>query len=157
MIRIGHGFDVHRFGGCRPLIIGGVLVPFEKKVVAHSDGDVVIHSIIDALLGASSNRDIGTLFSDTDSRYNNINSRILLRTVWNKISDQGYSIGNIDVTVILQQPTIQKYISQMIYYLSQDLNCVLSAINIKATTTEDLGYIGRSEGIACTAIVLLKK
>lgn len=155
MIRIGHGIDVHKFGGYKPLIIGGVNIPVTLKVIAHSDGDVMIHALIDALLGAACYGDIGTLFPDTDMKYNNIDSRELLRVSWKKIFLQGYLLENIDITVILQSPKINEYIPQMRLHLAEDTNSTLMCINIKATTTEMLGYIGRGEGIACMATVLL--
>ncbi|WP_159714650.1 2-C-methyl-D-erythritol 2,4-cyclodiphosphate synthase [Blochmannia endosymbiont of Camponotus nipponensis] len=155
MLRIGYGCDVHQFGGCRSLIIGGVNVPYVTGIKAHSDGDVLVHALIDALLGAACFGDIGAMFPDTDAKYNNVDSRKLLRIAWEKVSMQGYSLGNIDITVILQIPRINTYIYQMRQHLSSDLNCLINNINIKATTTDALGYIGRSEGIACIAIALL--
>lgn len=156
MIRVGYGFDVHKFGGHRPFIIGGVRIPFFKGIQAHSDGDVMIHALIDAILGATCYGDIGRLFPDTNDKYYNIDSRQLLRESWKKVTAQGgYTLGNADITLVLQFPKIKKYISQMLHYLSEDLNCLKSSINIKATTTETLGYIGRSDGVACMAIVLL--
>lgn len=157
MLRIGYGFDVHQFGGFRPLIIGGVNIPYTQKIAAHSDGDVLIHALIDSLLGAACYGDIGSMFPDTDSKYNNIDSRKLLRISWNKIITHGYLLGNIDITVILQIPKINTYIYQMRYHISKDLNCPVTNINIKATTTDRLGYIGRSEGIACVAVTLLTR
>lgn len=156
MIRIGHGIDVHRFGGCRPLIIGGVNIPQALRVAAHSDGDVMIHALIDALLGAACYGDIGALFPDTDMKYDNINSRKLLRLCWKKIFSQGYLLENVDITVILQDPKINIYIPQMRLHITEDIDSELMRINIKATTTEMLGCIGRREGIACMATVLLK-
>ncbi|URJ30194.1 2-C-methyl-D-erythritol 2,4-cyclodiphosphate synthase [Blochmannia endosymbiont of Camponotus sp.] len=157
MLRIGYGFDVHQFGGCRPLIIGGVTIPYTQKIAAHSDGDVLIHALIDSLLGAACCGDIGSMFPDTDSEYNNIDSRKLLRISWNKIVTQGYLLENVDITVILQIPRINMYIYQMRYHISKDLNCSITNINIKATTTDTLGYIGRSEGISCVAVTLLTR
>lgn len=157
MLRIGYGFDVHQFGGSRPLTIGGVSIPCMKGIKAHSDGDVMMHSLIDALLGAACYGDIGSMFPDTDAKYNNIDSRKLLRIAWEKITMQGFLLENIDITVILQIPRINTYIYQMKHHLSQDLNCSVTSINIKATTTDTLGYIGRSEGIACIAVVLLTR
>lgn len=155
MMRIGHGIDVHKFGGCKPLVIGGVYIPSSKSIIAHSDGDVMIHSVIDALLGASCCNDIGTLFPDTDVQYDSIDSRKLLRLSWQKIVLKGYLLENMDITVILQYPKINKYIPQMRLFLSEDMHTTLMRINIKATTTEMLGYIGRGEGVACMATVLL--
>ncbi|WP_331828381.1 2-C-methyl-D-erythritol 2,4-cyclodiphosphate synthase [Candidatus Blochmannia sp. SNP] len=157
MLRIGYGFDVHRFGGCRPLIIGGVNIPCTQKIAAHSDGDVLIHALIDSLLGAACYGDIGSMFPDTDSEYNNIDSRKLLRISWKKIITQGYLLENVDITVILQIPRINTYIYQMRYHVSKDLNCPVTNINIKATTTDTLGYIGCSKGIACVAVTLLTR
>lgn len=157
MLRIGHGFDVHQFGGCRPLVIGGVNIPFVQGIKAHSDGDVIIHALIDSLLGAACYGDIGSMFPDTDDKYENIDSRKLLRIVWKKITIQGYLLKNVDITVVLQTPKINIYISQMRHHVSQDLNCSIANINIKATTTDTLGYIGRSEGIACMAVALLTR
>lgn len=155
MMRIGHGIDIHKFGGCKPLIIGGVNILTRKKVIAHSDGDVMIHAVIDALLGAACYGDIGVLFPDTDMTFNNINSRELLRCAWSKIVTQGYSLENIDITLILQHPKIIQYIPQMRLHLAEDINSTILRINIKATTTEMLGCVGRGEGVACMATVLL--
>lgn len=155
MMRIGHGIDVHKFGGCKPLIIGGVSIPTTQQVIAHSDGDVMIHAVIDALLGAACFGDIGILFPDTEAKYYNINSRELLRVSWSKIAARGFSLENIDITVILQKPKIYEYIPQMRLHLVEDINSTLLRVNIKATTTEMLGCIGREEGIACMATVLL--
>lgn len=155
MIRIGHGIDVHKFGGYKPLIIGGVNIPTTQRVIAYSDGDVMIHALIDALLGASNHGDIGMLFPDTDIKYNNVNSRELLQYSWDKVTKQGYSLENIDATIILQHPKINVYIPQMRLYLAEDMNSASTRISIKATTTEMLGFIGRGEGIACIVTVLL--
>ncbi|WP_395480071.1 2-C-methyl-D-erythritol 2,4-cyclodiphosphate synthase [Candidatus Curculioniphilus buchneri] len=154
-MRIGHGFDVHRFSDKHPLIIGGVNIPYSKGLVSYSDGDVVLHAIIDALLGASACGDIGTVFPDTDPTYKNANSRKLLSRTWQKIEDQGYHIGNLDVTIIVQAPKMALYIPQMRIHIANSLSCNIDLINVKATSTEYLGFTGRGEGIACTAIVLL--
>ncbi|URJ25249.1 2-C-methyl-D-erythritol 2,4-cyclodiphosphate synthase [Candidatus Blochmannia ocreatus (nom. nud.)] len=155
MLRIGYGFDTHPFGIGRPFIIGGVRIPDDREIIAHSDGDVMIHALIDSLLGAACLGDIGSIFPDTDIQYSNIDSRKLLRIIWNKIFDQGFTLNNIDITVILQYPKINKYLSQICFNLSKDLRCSTKSINIKATTTNTLGHIGCAKGIACVTVVLL--
>ncbi|MDU8923389.1 2-C-methyl-D-erythritol 2,4-cyclodiphosphate synthase [Pasteurellaceae bacterium LIM206] len=157
MMRIGHGFDVHAFGELRPLIIGGVEVPYHTGFIAHSDGDVALHALTDALLGAAALGDIGKLFPDTDMRFKNIDSRILLREAFRQISDKGYKIGNVDVTIIAQAPKMRPYIDAMRAVIAADLQCEAEQINVKATTTEKLGFTGRGEGIATEAVVLLLK
>ncbi|MPV85619.1 2-C-methyl-D-erythritol 2,4-cyclodiphosphate synthase [Ostreibacterium oceani] len=154
-MRIGHGFDVHRFGVGDKLIIGGVSIPFESGFVAHSDGDVLLHAICDALLGAAALGDIGSHFPDDDARYAGIDSRELLRQVNDKISQQGYRVGNVDATIVAQAPKMQPYISAMRHHIAMDLGLVDSVVNIKATTTEQLGFAGRREGIAAHAVCLL--
>lgn len=154
-MRIGHGFDVHRFGVGDKLIIGGVSIPFESGFVAHSDGDVLLHAICDALLGAAALGDIGSHFPDDDARYAGIDSRELLRQVNDKISQQGYRVGNVDATIVAQAPKMQPYISAMRHHIAMDLGLADSAVNIKATTTEQLGFAGRREGIAAHAVCLL--
>ncbi|QCI23390.1 2-C-methyl-D-erythritol 2,4-cyclodiphosphate synthase [Buchnera aphidicola] len=154
-MRIGHGFDIHAFGGEKPLIIGGVIIPCAHGVIAHSDGDIIVHSVINALMGASSMGDIGLMFPDSDKKYKNINSRILLRKVWNIIIQKGYSISNLDITVIAQFPKMSIYRNKMRSNISEDLVCSIDSINVKFTTTEKLGFIGRKEGIACESVVLL--
>ena len=157
MIRIGHGFDVHAFGEDRPLIIGGVEVPYHTGFIAHSDGDVALHALTDALLGAAALGDIGKLFPDTDMRYKNVNSRELLREAFRQVRAKGYKVGNIDVTIIAQAPKMRSYIDDMRGVIATDLQCDIESVNIKATTTEKLGFTGRSEGIACEAVALLIK
>lgn len=154
-MRIGHGFDVHKFGGEGPLIIGGVCIPYIHGLLAYSDGDVVLHAAIDALLGAAALGDIGKLFPNTNPAYKDVDSRALLRMAWEKIVAKGYLLGNLDITLIAQAPKIIPYILQMRMYIAEDIDCYMDSINIKATTTEQLGFIGRSEGIACTAVALL--
>lgn len=154
-MRIGHGFDVHKFSDQGQLIIGGVSIPFSPGLLAYSDGDVALHAVIDALLGAVALGDIGKFFTDHDPALKGINSRELLRTTWRKIERKGYIIGNIDITIIAQLPIMAPYIPQMRNYLAQDLSCSLEQINVKATTTEKLGFTGRGEGIACEAVALL--
>ena len=156
-MRIGHGFDVHRFGGEGPCILGGVRVPYEQGMVAHSDGDVVLHALSDALLGAIGQGDIGRHFPDTDLAFKGIDSRILLRDVFQKVKQMGYQVGNADVTIIAQAPKMAPYIPDMCTTIASDLECDVSLINVKATTTEKLGFTGRKEGIAVEAVVLLVK
>ncbi|HBO39211.1 MAG TPA: 2-C-methyl-D-erythritol 2,4-cyclodiphosphate synthase [Pasteurellaceae bacterium] len=157
MIRIGHGFDVHAFGEQRPLMIGGVEVPYHTGFIAHSDGDVALHALTDALLGAAALGDIGKLFPDTDMQYKNADSRGLLREAYRQVQAKGYRVGNVDVTIIAQAPKMRPYIDQMRAVIAQDLNCDTEWVNVKATTTEKLGFTGRGEGIATEAVVLLVK
>ncbi|WP_232037599.1 2-C-methyl-D-erythritol 2,4-cyclodiphosphate synthase [Candidatus Erwinia haradaeae] len=156
-MRIGHGFDIHAFGGIRPLILCGVLIPNSQGLLAHSDGDVALHALTDALIGAAALGDIGTLFSDSNPLYTGIDSRFLLREVFLRITEKNYQIENIDITIIAQIPKIMPYITQMRINISKDLCINRDSVNIKATTTEKLGCIGRKEGIACEAVLLLKK
>ena len=156
MARIGQGLDVHKFVPGRLLIIGGVKIDYEYGLEGHSDADVLIHAIIDSLLGAAGLGDIGQHFPDTDEVFKDINSRKLLRTVVENLESNNYAIGNIDATIICETPKMQPYINQMTTNISDDCKCGLNDINIKATTTERLGFIGRSEGIAAQAICLIK-
>lgn len=155
-MRIGHGFDVHRFGGEGPCILGGVAVPYEQGLIAHSDGDVVLHALCDAILGALALGDIGQLYPDNDNSYKNIDSRILLRDVYERMVQKGYQVGNLDITIMAQAPKMLPYEPQMRANIAQDLHLDLEAVSVKATTTEKLGFVGRKEGIACEAVVLLK-
>ena len=155
--RIGHGFDVHRFGNGNHIMLGGVKIPYTQGFEAHSDGDVLIHSVCDALLGAMAAGDIGQHFPDTDAAYKNINSRLLLEKVNSMIEAGGYLVGNIDVTVVAQSPKSAPYTDSIRRNLAADLSCSIDQINIKATTTEQLGYLGRKEGVAVHCIVLLLK
>lgn len=157
MIRIGHGFDVHQFGGEGPVIIGGIAVPYEQGLIAHSDGDVALHALSDALLGAIAAGDIGRHFPDTDDKWKGADSRELLKDVYRRVKAQGYRLGNADVTIIAQAPKMAPYIEAMCAAIAQDLETTLDNINVKATTTERLGFTGRKEGIACEAVVLLIK
>lgn len=156
-IRIGHGFDVHRFGGEGPCTLGGVKVPYEKGLEAHSDGDVLIHAVCDAILGALALGDIGHFYPDNDDKFLNIDSRILLRDVYLKIKTLGFVIGNVDVTVLAQVPKLAPYEQKMRENLAHDLQTDLQNVSIKATTTEKLGFVGRKEGIAVEAVVLLER
>ena len=155
MMRIGHGFDVHKFGGVGPCMLGGVAVPYEQGLLAHSDGDVVLHAVSDALLGAIGAGDIGRHFPDTSAEFKGIDSRILLRDVFARVQRAGYAIGNLDVTIIAQAPKMAPHIAAMCAVLAADLQCDLNRVNVKATTTEQLGFTGRKEGIATEAVVLL--
>ncbi|TNH03462.1 2-C-methyl-D-erythritol 2,4-cyclodiphosphate synthase [Testudinibacter sp. TR-2022] len=157
MIRIGHGFDVHAFGGAGPIIIGGVAIPYEKGLLAHSDGDVALHALTDALLGAVALGDIGKLFPDTDMAYQGADSRGLLREAYRQVRLQGYRVGNVDVTIIAQAPKMRPHIDAMRACIAEDLGCDVQQVNVKATTTEKLGFTGRGEGIACEAVALLLK
>ncbi|MBS9783478.1 MAG: 2-C-methyl-D-erythritol 2,4-cyclodiphosphate synthase [Pasteurella sp.] len=157
MIRIGHGFDVHSFGSDNPLIIGGVTIPYDKGFIAHSDGDVALHALTDALLGAVALGDIGKLFPDTDPQFKGADSRGLLIEAYQQVREQGYKVGNVDVTIIAQAPKMRPYIDQMRQTIAEDLQCDVMQVNVKATTTEKLGFTGRGEGIACEAVALLVK
>lgn len=156
-MRIGHGFDVHKFGGEGPITLGGVKIPYEYGFIAHSDGDVVLHAITDALLGALALGDIGQLFPDTDAQYKNIDSRILLKKAFDIVRSKGYQLVNVDSTIIAQEPKMKPHIPQMRVNIAENLNVHFDQVSVKATTTEQLGFTGRKEGIACEAIVLLKK
>jgi 2-C-methyl-D-erythritol 2,4-cyclodiphosphate synthase len=155
--RIGQGYDVHRLEEGLELILGGIKIPHTKGCVAHSDGDVLIHAICDALLGAAALRDIGFHFPDNNSNYKNIDSKILLQKTMNILSEKGYSLINIDSTICLQKPKIQDYIPKMISTLAEILNVSEESVSIKATTTEKLGFVGREEGISAFAVALIQK
>lgn len=157
MIRIGQGFDVHAFAEGRPLIIGGITIPYEKGLLGHSDADVLLHAISDAILGAIAAGDIGKHFPDTDPDFKGADSAVLLEKVWGLVKAEGYELGNLDCTIIAQKPKMLPYIESMRERISQLLECSISQVNVKATTTEKLGFTGRGEGIASQAIVLLKK
>lgn len=156
-MRIGHGFDVHRFGSTRKLILGGVEIPHEQGLIAHSDGDVVIHALCDALLGAAALGDIGHHFPDTSPEFEDADSRKLLRHVMGLLNEQGLRVGNGDITIVAQIPKLAPYIPSMRESLALELRLSSQRFNIKATTTEKMGYIGRGEGIAAYAVVLLKE
>jgi 2-C-methyl-D-erythritol 2,4-cyclodiphosphate synthase len=156
-LRIGYGYDVHQLAKGNKLHMGGIVIPHKKGCVAHSDGDVLIHAICDALLGAAALGDIGYHFPDTDPAYKNIDSKILLKNTLDIISKKGYSIVNIDSTVCLEKPKIKEYIPKMITVLSEILKTQKENISVKATTTEKLGFIGKEEGIAAHAVVLIQK
>ena len=156
-MRIGHGFDVHKFGGEGPITLAGVKIPYQFGLVAHSDGDVVLHAITDALIGALALGDIGKLFPDTDPKYKGIDSRLLLKEVYGIIQSKGYKLINLDYTIIAQEPKMRPHVDQMRVNIAEDLQVHFDQISVKATTTEQLGFTGRKEGIACEAVVLLAK
>ncbi|WP_416829410.1 2-C-methyl-D-erythritol 2,4-cyclodiphosphate synthase [Ectobacillus polymachus] len=157
MFRIGQGFDVHAFAGGRPLIIGGITIPYEKGLLGHSDADVLLHAISDACLGAIAAGDIGKHFPDTDVAFKDADSAVLLEKVWEFVQERGYELANLDCTIIAQKPKMAPYIEQMRQRISNILSTSIENINVKATTTEKLGFTGREEGIASQAVVLLKK
>jgi len=154
-MRIGQGFDVHQLVEGRKLIIGGVDIPYGKGLLGHSDADVLLHAICDALLGAAALGDIGRHFADTDAQYKDIDSRVLLRDVARKIETAGFRIANVDATIIAQAPKMAPHIPAMITNIAADLGIAHNSVNVKATTTEHLGYTGRGEGIAAQAVALL--
>lgn len=154
-MRVGQGIDAHRFGDGNTIVIGGVHIPFEKGLVAHSDGDVLLHAICDALLGAAGLGDIGRHFPDSDPEYKGADSRKLLRHVVKLIGDKGFGIENIDATIIAQKPKMSPYIAEMGETIAADCQIAPDQVNVKATTTEKMGFAGREEGIATMAVVLL--
>ena len=155
--RIGFGFDAHQFVEGRKLMLGGVLVPFEKGLAGHSDADVLLHAVCDALLGAAALGDLGVHFSDKDDSYRDLESSFFLDRVAGMIRNSGYKVGNIDSTIVLQKPKIQPYIPRMRKHIAGVLNIDITQVSVKATTTEGLGYEGREEGIAAYASVLIHK
>lgn len=155
-MRIGHGYDVHRFADGNEVVLGGVHIPHDRGLEAHSDGDVLLHAICDALLGAIGQGDIGRHFPDTDVANADIDSRVLLRRVFGLVSAEGWEIGNLDATVVLQAPRLASHIDAMCEHIAADLETTTGRINVKATTTEGLGFPGRREGIAAHAVVLLQ-
>ncbi|MFZ2724985.1 MAG: 2-C-methyl-D-erythritol 2,4-cyclodiphosphate synthase [Methylococcaceae bacterium] len=155
MMRVGQGYDVHRFNDGDYIILGGVKIPYERGLEAHSDGDVVLHALADALLGALALGDIGKHFPDTDPAFKGADSRVLLRHVYTLIQEKGYSLINADITIIAQAPKMLPYTLAMRTNIAEDLKVAIDCINVKATTTEKLGFEGRKEGIAVQAIVLV--
>ena len=156
-MRIGHGYDVHRLVECRDLIIGGVQIPYEKGLLGHSDADVLLHAVSDALLGAAGLGDIGRHFPDTDPAYKGANSLHLLAIVVDKIKNAGYRVGNVDVTMIAQKPKLKDYIPQMVENIATTLEINQTQVNVKATTEEHLGFTGDGSGMACHAVCLLEE
>lgn len=157
MFRIGQGFDVHAFAEDRPLIIGGITIPHTKGLIGHSDADVLLHTVTDAALGAVGKVDIGTHFPDTDEAFKDADSAVLLEKVWAMVKEEGYTLGNIDCTIIAQRPKMAPYIGAIRARVAQLLEADESQVNVKATTTERLGFPGREEGIAAMATILLVK
>jgi len=156
-MRVGFGYDVHQLGENEDLIIGGVKIPHTKGTIGHSDADVLIHAIIDALLGAAAMKDIGYWFSDKDQKYKGIDSIILLKETMTKLKDEGYSVVNIDSTIAIQKPKIKPYIDQMRSKIADTLNVKVNKVSVKATTTEMLGFEGREEGVSAYAVCLIEK
>jgi len=154
-MRIGNGFDVHALVAGRRLVLGGVTIPYERGLAGHSDADALLHAICDAILGALGAGDIGSHFPDTDPAYKDADSRTLLRRVWQRARVAGYSLGNIDATIIAQAPRLAPHVAQMIANIAADCDARTDQVNVKATTTEHLGFAGRGEGIAALASVLL--
>lgn len=157
MMRVGMGYDVHQLVEGRDLILGGVLIPHEKGLLGHSDADVLLHAIKDALLGAIAEGDIGKHFPDTDERFKGANSLKLLTHVWSMVKERGYVLANLDCVVMAERPKLRPYIDEMRGVIARELEAELGQVNVKATTTEKLGFVGREEGMAAQAVVLLVK
>jgi len=155
MMRIGHGYDAHRFEQGKSLVLGGVKIDHEYGLLAHSDGDVALHAVCDALLGAIGKGDIGQHFPDTSNEFKNIDSRILLRDVFKLVQQAGYALGNLDITIIAQAPKLATFLAAMSTNIANDLSSQADRVNVKATTTEGMGFAGRKEGIEVHAVVLL--
>ena len=156
-MRIGHGYDVHRLVPCRDLILGGVKIDYELGLLGHSDADVLLHAVSDALLGAAGLRDIGYHFPDTDPKYKGADSLMLLKEVGEKVRAAGYRVSNIDVTMIAQRPKLKEHIPAMMQNIAGALNIDVSRVNVKATTEERLGFTGTEQGMACQAVCLLEE
>ncbi|MGN8225153.1 2-C-methyl-D-erythritol 2,4-cyclodiphosphate synthase [Gracilimonas sp. BCB1] len=155
-MRIGYGYDVHRFSEGRKLMLGGVEIPHDKGLLGHSDADVLLHAITDALLGSLALGDIGSHFPDTDPEFKNVDSRELLRKSYELIKEKGYRLGNLDATVIAEQPKLRPYIDDIRKTIAEDLGCSIDDISVKATTSEKMGFAGREEGIIAQAVVLIQ-
>lgn len=156
-MRIGYGFDIHQLVEGRKLILGGVEIPFHKGLLGHSDADVLLHAITDAILGALALGDIGQHFPDTDPEHKDADSRVLLRHCYKLITDQGYELGNLDATVVAQKPKLMPFLPEIRRVIAEDLELDITQISVKATTSEKLGFVGREEGISATAVVLITK
>lgn len=156
-MRIGQGFDVHAFAEGRPLILGGIEIPHERGLLGHSDADVLLHTIADAALGAIAAGDIGKHFPDTDPAFKDADSKVLLQHVWKLVKAEGYVLGNVDATVMVQRPKLRPYIDEMRAVIAELLEADMNQVNVKATTTEKLGFTGREEGIAAQAVILLNR
>ena len=157
MMRIGHGFDVHRLVADRPLVLGGVTIPYEYGLLGHSDADVLLHAVCDAILGALGLGDIGRYFPDTDAAYQGIDSMLLLEHVVGLAQTRGFRVGNLDTTIVAQRPRLAPHVGQMVTNLAKGCQVPSGCVNVKATTTEQLGYAGRGEGIAAYAVVLMEE
>ncbi|MBR7888631.1 2-C-methyl-D-erythritol 2,4-cyclodiphosphate synthase [Marinomonas sp. A79] len=153
--RIGHGFDVHKFGDGDHIVLGGVSIPYSQGLVAHSDGDVALHALTDALLGAAALGDIGKHFPDTDAEFAGADSRLLLRRAYQEVQSLGFLVGNVDVTILAEAPKMRPHVDAMRANIAADLSIAIEAVNVKATTTEKLGFVGRKEGIAVEAVALI--
>ncbi len=156
-MRIGHGYDAHRLAAGERLVLGGVTIPHDKGLAAHSDGDVALHALCDALIGAAGGGDIGKHFPDDDPSYENIDSRILLRRVIATLAEQGLRVGNADLTIVAEEPRLAAHVAQRRANIAADLGIDANRVNVKATTTEKMGFVGRCEGIAAHAVVLLEE
>lgn len=156
-MRIGQGFDVHAFAEGRPLILGGIEIPHDRGLLGHSDADVLLHTIADAALGAIAAGDIGKHFPDTDPEFKDADSKVLLQRVWQLVKAEGYVLGNVDATVMAERPKLRTYIDDMRAVIAELLEADISQVNVKATTTEKLGFTGREEGIAAQAVILLNR
>ncbi|RHB48252.1 MULTISPECIES: 2-C-methyl-D-erythritol 2,4-cyclodiphosphate synthase [Exiguobacterium] len=156
-MRIGQGFDVHAFAEGRPLILGGIEIPHDRGLLGHSDADVLLHTIADAALGAIAAGDIGKHFPDTDPEFKDADSKVLLQQVWQLVKAEGYVLGNVDATVMAERPKLRTYIDDMRAVIAELLEADISQVNVKATTTEKLGFTGREEGIAAQAVILLNR
>jgi len=156
-LRVGNGFDVHALVAGRKLVLGGVTIPFDRGLAGHSDADVLLHAITDALLGALALGDLGAHFPDTDPRWKDADSRVLLRHAMTLVSAKGYAVGNVDSTIVAQAPKLAPHVATMVANIAADLGCEVERISVKATTTERLGFTGRGEGIAALATVLLER
>ncbi len=156
-MRIGHGYDAHRLAAGERLVLGGVTIPHDKGLAAHSDGDVALHALCDALIGAAGGGDIGKHFPDDNPSYENIDSRILLRRVIATLAEQGLRVGNADLTIVAEEPRLAAHVAQMRANIAADLGVDAKRVNVKATTTEKMGFVGRGEGIAAHAVVLLEE
>jgi 2-C-methyl-D-erythritol 2,4-cyclodiphosphate synthase len=156
-VRVGHGYDVHVLAENRRLVVGGVEIPYDRGLAGHSDADVLLHAICDALLGAAGLGDIGRHFPDTDAAFAGIDSRILLRRVVQQLKERGWQVGNVDATIIAQAPKMAPHIARMTAHIADDLGVAIDRVNVKATTTEKLGFAGRGEGIAAEAVCLIAR
>ncbi|EBF5310826.1 2-C-methyl-D-erythritol 2,4-cyclodiphosphate synthase [Listeria monocytogenes] len=157
MIRIGQGYDAHKLAYDRELIVGGIKIPYEKGLLGHSDADVLLHAITDAIIGAIGAGDIGHFFPDTDMAFKDADSAELLEEIWQKVEADGFRLGNLDATIIAEKPKMAPYVEQMKLRIAELLHADSAQVNVKATTTEKLGFTGRKEGIASLAVVLLEK